>query len=132
MKDSRLKYLEISETFNNRASEIDLFCKQSQRICELLANRLATKKVKTQAEFENNEYWKEFVMKTALNNERTIELMLWMKGLLTDILEDSQVLIDGAILRDKLKFQSDTILVMMETQNKLTSDLLSSYKANIK
>lgn len=132
MKDSRLKYLEISETFNNRASEIDLFCKQSQRICELLANRLATKKVKTQAEFENNEYWKEFVLKTALNNERTIELMLWMKGLLTDILEDSQVLIDGAILRDKLKFQSDTILVMMETQNKLTSDLLSSYKANIK
>jgi hypothetical protein len=120
MKDSRQKYLDISEAFNNRATEIELFCKQSQRICELLANRLSTKKVKTPVEFENNEYWKDFIMKTAQNNERTIELMNYMRGFLTDILEDSKVLMDGAILRDKLKFQSDSIeLIGMKEDEKV-------------
>jgi hypothetical protein len=109
MKDSRLKYLEISETFNNRATSVALFCKRSQKICELLANRLATKKVKTPAEFENNEYWKNWILETSRNNQETIELLDYMKGLLVEVLEDSKVLMDGAVMRDRLNFAVETI-----------------------
>jgi hypothetical protein len=113
MKDSRQKYVDISIAFNNRATELDLFCKQSQRICERVAKRLATERPKTPLEFERQEYLKEFVLKTSQTNERTIELLGYVKGFLEDILEDSKVLIDGAILRDKLKFQSATIEILM-------------------
>jgi hypothetical protein len=109
MKDSRLKYLEISEAFNNRATSVALFCKRSQKICELLANRLATKKVKTPAEFENTEYWKNWILETSRNNQETIELLDYMKGLLVDIMEDSKVLMDGAVMRDRLNFAVETI-----------------------
>lgn len=127
MKDSRLKYLEISDAFNARATEVDLFCKQSQLICEKLAKKLSREKADPR-----NEYLREFVVKVAKNNERTIELLSYMKGFLQDILNDSQVLIDGAILRDKLKDQSITIEVLMETQNKLVDDLRGRIKADIK
>lgn len=130
MKDSRQKYLDISQTFNSRATEIDLFCKQSQRVCELLASRLASKKPKTPAEFENNEYWKDFVLKQAQNNQATIELISWMKGLLIDVLEDSKVLMDGAVLRDKLKFQSDTIEVMINEREKQVDEIRARNKTN--
>ena len=126
MKDSRQKYLDISHTFNNRATEIEMFCKQSQRVCELLANRLASKKPKTPAEFENNEYWKEFILKQAQNNQATIELLAYMKGLLIDVLEDSKVLMDGAILRDKLQFQSDTIVLMQRQNENITNETFNN------
>lgn len=130
MKDSRHKYLDIAQGFNARATEVDLFCKQSQRICELLANRLASKKCKTPAEFENNEYWKDFVMKTAKNNEATIDLLKFMHGFLIDIMEDSKVLMEGAVLRDKLQFQSDTIEVMINEREKQVNEIRTRNKAN--
>lgn len=117
MKDSRQKYLDISTAFNNRATELDLFCKQSQRVCELLAKKLASERPKTAHEFEKLEYLKEFVLKTSQSNERTIEFLLYVKGFIEDILDDSKVLIEGAILRDKLKFQSDTILIMQQQED---------------
>jgi len=118
MKDSRQKYLDISHAFNCRATEIDLFCKQSQRVCELLANRLASKKPKTPAEFENNEYWKEFILKTSSNNQKTIELLSIMKDFLQDVIDDSSALMEGASIRDVIKFQSDTIEVMIAERDK--------------
>lgn len=130
MKDSRQKYLDIQIAFNNRATEIELFCKQSQRILEVLANRLASKKTKTPAEFENNEYWKAFIAKQAQNNDLTIDLLLYMKGFLSDILQDSQVLIDCAILRDKLQFQSDTIEVMINEREKQVDEIRARHKGN--
>lgn len=123
MKDSRQKYLDISTAFNSRATEVDLFCKQSQRVCEMLAKYLAKEKPKTALEFERVEYLKDFVMKTAKNNEATLQLLVYMKGFLADILEDSKVLIDGAILRDKLQFQSDTIELMQQMADKKVYDL---------
>lgn len=117
MKDSRTKYVEISEAFNNRASEIDLFCKQSQRICERLAKHLANARPKTQEETERVDYLKDFVVKVSKNNDATIDLLMYMKGFITDILEDSKVLMEGAILRDKLKFQSDTIEILNHELN---------------
>lgn len=117
MKDSRTKYVEISEAFNNRASEIDLFCKQSQRICERLAKHLANARPKTKEETERVDYLKDFVVKVSKNNDATIDLLMYMKGFITDILEDSKVLMEGAILRDKLKFQSDTIEILNHELN---------------
>lgn len=116
MKDSRQKYLDISEAFNNRATEIDLYCKQSQRLCEQIAKRLAKANPKNGDAFERVEEMKDFILKTSKANERTIEFIQYVKGLLGDVLEDSKVLIDGAILRDKLNFQSDTILIQFQQQ----------------
>lgn len=130
MKDSRQKYLDISIAFNNRATEIDLFCKQSQRVCEMLANHLAKEKPKTAKEFERVEYLKDFVLKTSKNNEATLSMLLYIKGFLIDILDDSKVLMEGAILRDKLKFQSDTIEILQETQNKMVNDFFREHKTN--
>lgn len=132
MKDSRLKYVEISNEFNNRATQVDLFCKQSQIICTKLAKKLATENPKTQHEFERSEYLKEFVMKTAKNNEATVELLMYIKGFIQDIMDDSAVLIEGAVLRDKLKDQSTTIEILMQTQTDLVNDLRGRIKANFK
>jgi len=117
MKDSRQKYLDISTAFNNRATEIDLYCKQSQRMCEQIAKRLAASKPKNGESFERIEEMKDFILKTSQANERTIDLILYIKGFLTEVLEDSTALIDAATLRDKLKFQSDTILIQMQQQD---------------
>ena len=131
MKDSILKYIEISTAFNNRATAVDLFCKQSQRVCEKLASKLAADKPKTPQEFERSEYLKDFVVKVSKNNEATIELLTYIKGFLIDILDDSRVLIDGAILRDKLKFQSDTIEIMMKQRDDITGVLFEDAKNEI-
>jgi len=118
MKDRRLKYIDVCHAFNARASEIDLFCKQSQRVCELLANRLASKKPKTPTEFENNEYWKEFILKSSSNNQSTIELLAYIKDFLQEVINDSSALMDGAKLRDQAQLQSDTIEVMITERDK--------------
>lgn len=114
MKDSRQKYVDILSGFTNRANEVDLFCKQSQRICERLAKHLAKEKPKTPQEFEKVEYLKDFVLKTSKNNEATLELLTHIKTFLQDVLNDYEALSEGAVLRDKLKFQSDTIEIMMQ------------------
>ena len=116
MKDKKenrqIKYLEVCHAFNSRASEIDLFCKQSQRICELLAVRLASKQPKTPAEFENNEYWKNFILKTSSNNQATIELIAYIKEFVQEVIDDADILMKSADLLDKIQFQSDTIEIM--------------------
>ena len=124
MNDNRvLKYIDVGHAFNSRASQIDLFCKQSQRICELLAVRLAAKKPKTPAEFENNEYWKQFILKTSSNNQATIELLAYMKEFLQDVVDDSTDLMDVAKLRDTIQFQADTIKVQTGQYNDLFQEL---------
>lgn len=130
MQDSRHKYLDIAQGFNARATEVDLFCKQSQRVCESLAKKLAAKKCKTPEEFEANEYWKDFVLKTCKNNEATMDLLKFMHGFLIDIMEDSKVLMEGAVLRDKLQFQSDTIEVWITEKEKEARENFSRNKAN--
>lgn len=130
MKDTRLKYVEVLGAFTSRATEIDLYCKQSQRICEMMAKRLAKVKPKTPEAFERVEEMKDFILKTSKNNEATVELLKYIRGFLIDVIEDSKVLIDGAILRDKLEIQSTTIELLMQTQNKLVNDFFPGHKAN--
>lgn len=108
-KDSRLKYVEMGTVFKDRASAVDISCKLSQKSCERFAVYLSKQKPKTPEQFEKVEALKEFVLKTSKANEEMMLLIDYMKGLIKDIATDSKVIIDGAILRDKLKFQSDTI-----------------------
>lgn len=108
-KDSRLKYVQMGRVFRDRASMVDLSCKVSQKSCEKLAAYLAKQNPKTPEEMDKVEALKKFVLTTSKANEEMIALIDYVKGLLEDIAIDSNVLIQGAILRDKLKFQSDTI-----------------------
>lgn len=121
-KDSRLKYVEIGRVFRDRASSVDLQCKISSRVCKKLAGALAKMRPTTPLEMERNEYLKEFVLKTSSANDEMLQLIDWMKGFIEDIQKDSQVLIDGAILRDKLKFQSDTIEILINQRDQVIND----------
>jgi hypothetical protein len=121
-KDSRLKYVEMGTVFKDRASAVDLNCKLSQKSCERFALYLAKQKPKTPEQFEKVELLKDFVLKTSQANEEMMLLIDYMKGLIEDIATDSKVLIDGAVLRDKLKFQSDTIEILINQRDQVIND----------
>lgn len=129
-KDSRLKYIEIPQVFGNKASVVDFHCKASQRACERMAKHLSKAKPKTQAEFERVEYLKDFVVKTSQNNEATLELLTYIKGLLADVSEDAKVLVDGSTLRDTVKFQSDTIKLISQQRDELVNEISGRNKKN--
>lgn len=113
-----MKYLDMSRTFRNRASEIDLSCKTSQRVCVELAKRLARVKAKTPDEFEHVEKMKQIVITTSAANEQMLEMLNYMRGLLLQVCDDAEALVDGANIRNKLEMQSETIeILMQQTRN---------------
>jgi len=133
-KDKRLKYVELPRVFHDKASKIDIDCKISMRKCELLAKHLAKQKPKTAQEFEQKAYIEEFVTATATANEDMISLLRYMHGFLTEVMADATHLIEGAILRDKLKDQGDTILIQIEESRSIMAiqkDREKMYKAKI-
>lgn len=107
-KDNRLKYLDLNKAFNNRVSQIKLDLKVSNKTCEMLAIHVSKQKPKDAIEFERVEKLKEYVLATSKLNDDVLSLLEYVNGLLIDIGSDSNVLIEGAILRDRLQFQSDT------------------------
>lgn len=107
--DNRLKYLDINKAFGNRTAQIKLDLKVSNKTCEMLAVHLSKQKPKEAKEFERVEMLKDYVLKTSKLNDDVLALMDYVHGLLTDIGNDSSVLIEGAIIRDRLQLQSDTI-----------------------
>lgn len=131
-KDSRLKYVEVPVVFKQKASFVDIHCKTSQKVCERLARSLAKAKPKTPDEFERVEFMKDFVLKTAANNEATIELLQYLKGLLEDILIDHKHFIEGAILRDKLKFQGDTLEKGWQYREELIEEIVKNKKDELR
>lgn len=131
-KDSRLKYVEMGTVFKDRASAVDLNCKLSQKSCERFALYLAKQKPKTPEQFEKVELLKDFVLKTSKANEEMMLLIDYMKGLIEDIATDSKVLIEGAILRDKLKFQSDTIQRITEQRNEAIAEIFDHYQDELR
>lgn len=122
-KDSRLKYVEMPREFHHKANEIHIACKQMLRSGEEIAKKLAREKVTTGPEFERNEALKDFVLKSAQSTEKMIDLLTYMTGFLNDIAADAKVLIDGAILRDKLKDQSLKIESLMDHRDTLVKNL---------
>lgn len=130
-KDSRLKYVEMPREFYHRANEINIACRQMLRSGEQIAKQLSRAKVKDGPEFERNEALKDFVLKSAQSTEKMIDLLTYMTGFLNDIATDAKVLIDGAILRDKLKDQSLKIESLMDHRDTLVKYLYDSRKNQI-
>lgn len=131
MKESnRLKYLELPKVFRDRASAIDIHCKTSQRVCEQLAKRLAKEKPKTAQEMDRLEYMKDFVMKTSMCNESTLELLDYMKNWIQAMSEDVLELSNIEAMRDRLKFNEETIKIITQQRNDLMNDLGRRYKEN--
>lgn len=121
MKDSRLKYFELFETFEYQANEIRMACKMSQRACEALARRVGSVNAKTPAEFEKIEKLKEFITTTSVTNERVIDMLSFTQQKLMEIASDCTDLLEIAKLKDTLKFQSDTITLLIQENDKITS-----------
>ena len=130
-KDSRLKYVEMPREFNHKANEITIACRQMLRSGEQIAKELSRAKVNTGPEFERNEALKDFVLKSAQSTEKMLDLLTYMTGFLNDIAADAKVLIDGAILRDKLKDQSLKIENLMDHRDTLVKDLYDRRKDQI-
>lgn len=132
-KDLILKYTDVTRVFYTRANSVNLTCKQSQRICEQLANRLSKVRPKSPNEFEQHEFMKDFVIKTVQVNEEILELLNYTQGFLQDIENDAKVLIEGAIIRDQLREQSDKIEALIsqreETINKIYNEVRERNKA---
>jgi len=112
-RDKRLKYIDVNQVFHNRSNDMKLRLKQSNRACEELAKTLAKAKPKDSEGFEKVEKLKDYVIKTSALNDEVIQFIDYIHGLLMEIGEDSKVLIEGAVLRDKLMMQSDTIEMLI-------------------
>lgn len=113
-KDRRLTYLEMPNRFRQMANDVNTQTRVSQRVCEALARHLAKQRPKTPEEFERVSYLKEFVQKTAEHNERVINLLKYMHGLLKQVAEDSDILVDGASTIELLRDRSDHIEALMD------------------
>lgn len=114
--DKQLKYIDLNKVFHNRSNEIKLALKQSNRACVMLANHLAKEKPRTSLEMDRHGHLQEYVLKTSKLNDEVLELIDYIHGLLTEIGEDSKVLIDGAIIRDRLQMQSENIQALINTR----------------
>jgi len=128
-KDRRLKYIESPNVFQARAGEIDILSKQHLRTCAKLASQLAIRKPKTPDEFEKIESMKDFVVKSSQLNERTIELIDYLHGVLTEIAADAVPMSENAKAYDRLNDQSETIRMITQQRDTLINDLYEFKKA---
>lgn len=119
--ESRIwKYLELPQVFQMKAGEIDITSKQHLRICEKLAKHLSRQKAKNPKEFEQTEYLKDFVVKSAELNEKTVELLGYMKTTIEEIYKDMQAHRDGANLNRIVKDQGEKIEKVMAERDELS------------
>lgn len=131
-KDTRLKYVDAPKVFTQKANDISITSKQHLRTCEKLAKYLSNKKSKNPKEFEQDEYLKDFVVKSASLNEKTIVLIEYMAEFLTQIAKDATVLIEGAKIMDIVRDQSEAIVLITETREKLVKEVYKTRKDDIR
>lgn len=117
------KYLELPQAFQMKASEIDIISKQHLRICEKLATHLAKQHPAEPKEFERVEYMKDFVLKSADLNEKTIDLLHYVKSIIQEIADDVSSLREGAALTAKVKLQGEKIMQVMKERDELQDEL---------
>lgn len=122
-KDHRLKYVELPRIFSHMSHEIKISSKQHLRACEKLAKHISGVRPKNGREFEQNEWMKEFVVKTADLNEKTLCLIDNMAKLLSEIAQDARSIIDGTELRNQARDQSDAIIMLQNTRDLLVKEL---------
>jgi hypothetical protein len=122
--DSRLwKYLELPQMFQMKAGDISITSKQQLRACEKLAAHVSRQKPKTPKEFEQNEWLKDFVMKTADLNDKTIVLLDYLKDRVQEICNDAKALKDGAKLNAMVRDQAEKIEILMQERDTLQTQL---------
>lgn len=108
-KDRRIKYVELPTTFSAKATEIAITAKQQLRACERLAAHLAKQRPNNPKDFEQNEWLKDFVLKTSKLNEQTISLLDFLKMMVQDISTDAKELMAGGQELDRQRDQEEAI-----------------------
>lgn len=127
-KDRRLKYVDAPKVFNQKANDINITAKQHLRACAQLAKHLSNKKSKNPKEFEQDEWMKDFVVKSAALNEKTIAIIDYMAEFLTQIAQDASILIEGSKIMDIVRDQSEAITLISETRGNLVKDVYEMKK----
>lgn len=118
-KDKRLKYVEMPKVFYRSAQDIRISSRQHLVTCQKLAKHLASKKPANAKEFEQTEWLKEFVVKSADLNEKVLAFLESTHTLLTEVSEDAKTLVDGAKIRDLVDMQSSEITRLMGIRDSL-------------
>lgn len=129
--DKRLKYIDINRVFHNRTQQIKLDLKLSNKSCEMLARHVVKMNPKTRTEQEQADKLSEYALTTSKLNDDVLQLLEYIHGLLTDIGQDSEVLIGGAIIRDRLQMQSDNMEVLIDQREKAIKEIYDLRKNQI-
>lgn len=108
-KDSRLKYIEMPMAFYNLANDIEISCRQNMRNCEEYAKKIQHLSPKRLEDIERLDKMKKFLLSSHDQSTRTIMLLDKIKFFLSEIAQDASTLVQGAILRDKLKDASESL-----------------------
>lgn len=116
-KDRRLKYVDLPHVLYQRASQVDILSKQHLRACEKLAEFLSNQKPKTPKAFEQNEWMKDFVLKTANLNSEMIDLLAYVKKEIQEVSEDAKALAEGAKIWDTIRDQQEAIIAIQEVRD---------------
>jgi hypothetical protein len=122
-KDFKLKYVEMPQVFYGKATDVRITCKQHIKACERLAKHIAKKQSKNQREFEQDEWMKDFILKTAQLNEQTLKLLDYIHSILKDVASDADALTKGSEIRDQIRDQSDTITTLTNTREMLIGQI---------
>jgi hypothetical protein len=121
-KDHRLKYVEMSAAFAQKALELEISAKQQSRSCGEFAKKIAKLKTKTGEEFERVEAMKDFIIRTATMNDNVLDLIGYVKSLIVEVCADTDTLIEGSKARDSLRDAQITIELMIQQRDKNFKD----------
>lgn len=131
-KDRRLKYVELPRVFSSKAIDITISAKQHLRACEKLAAYLSKQRPNNQKDFEQNEWLKDFVIKTVALNEKTVALLDYLRVEIQAISDDAKVLADGGKVLDIIRDQSETITMIQNVKDQAVNNLYESRKTQLR
>lgn len=94
------KYLDLPKKFMGMCIDINVALKQQERVLVHIAKS---------REVRDNEKLSDFVIKSAELNQKTEELLVYLKDFLQEVAGDAEAVMDGARLRNKLQDSSETI-----------------------
>jgi hypothetical protein len=128
--DERLKYVEMPHKFYNIANDIKIASLQQIRQCEEFAKELSRVNPKTPGQFEKSERMKQFLISTHDLNTRTVALIGYIHDFLGKVAQDANTLIEGAVLRDKLKEAGISLEYAWQQRDELIKQLNDRGKAS--
>lgn len=131
-KDRRIKYVDLPRVFEQRASEIRIAARMQLRACERLAGHLSRQKPNNPTEFDRNEWLKDFVMKTADMNDKTLALMEYLKTEIQQVSDDAKALMEGGVIQDRLRDQSDSITALQNFRDQTVINIYEHRKAQLR